>query len=115
MIFINNNPFDKAYSLLQPFENVEIGDKCTIVGIISKVQKKKDKNKKQFAYVNVYSSFGLVEGIVWHSTLRTFEDLIKVGAQLAFLVRKDGEEKVVIDKVKPYAVWIKQKFMKEGV
>ena len=39
---------DKAYEYLEPFSEVEIGNKCTIVGIVAKVQKKKDKNKKQF-------------------------------------------------------------------
>lgn len=65
-VFINDNPFDAAYTFLTPFEDVPDGEKCTLVGIIAKVQKKKDKNGKQFAYINIYSSFGLVEGIVWH-------------------------------------------------
>lgn len=107
-IFINNNPFDLAYTYLVPFEDVEIGDKCTLVGIIAKVQKKKDKNKKQFAFVNVYSSFGLIEGIVWHSTLKENEDLVRNGVQVAVLAKKDGEDKVVIDKMKPYGMWLEQ-------
>lgn len=106
-VFINDNPFDAAYTFLVPFEDVENGDKCTIVGIIAKVQKKKDKNGKQFAYINIYSSFGLVEGIVWHSTLKEFEDLIKKGQQVAILCKKDSEEKVIVEKIKPYREWIK--------
>lgn len=113
-IFINNNPFDKAYNYLVPFEDVQNGDKCTIVGVISKVQKKKDKHKKQFAFVNIYSSFGLVEGIVWHTQLKEYEDIVKTGQQLALLVKKDSEDKVVIDKMKPYSVWLEQK-RKAGV
>lgn len=107
-IFINDNPFDSAYNYLTPFEDVECGSKCTIVGIISKVQKKKDKNKKQFAFVNIYSSFGLVEGIVWHTELKTYEDYIRNGQQVALLVKKDSEDKVIIEKVKPYNVWLNQ-------
>lgn len=107
-VFINNNPFDKAYTYLQPFEDVEDGEKCTIVGIIAKVQKKKDKNGKQFAYINIYSSFGLVEGIVWHSQLKEYEDIVKKGQQLAILCKKDSEEKVIVEKMKPYDVWLKQ-------
>lgn len=106
-VFINDNPFDAAYTFLVPFEDVENSDKCTIVGIIAKVQKKKDKNGKQFAYINIYSSFGLVEGIVWHSTLKEFEDLIKKGQQVAILCKKDSEEKVIVEKIKPYSEWIK--------
>lgn len=107
-VFINNNPFDKAYNYLQPFEDIEDGEKCTIVGIIAKVQKKKDKNGKQFAYINIYSSFGLVEGIVWHQQLKEYEDIVKKGKQLAILCKKDSEEKVIVEKIKPYEVWLKQ-------
>jgi DNA polymerase-3 subunit alpha len=107
-VFINNNPFDAAYEYLTPFEDVEDGDKCTLVGVIAKVQKKKDKTGKQFAFVNIYSTFGLVEGIVWHSQLKIYEDLIKKGQQIAVLCRKDSEEKVVIEKVKAYSVWLQQ-------
>ena len=106
-VFINDNPFDAAYTFLVPFEDVENDDKCTLVGIIAKVQKKKDKNGKQFAYINIYSSFGLVEGIVWHSTLKEFEDLIKKGQQVAILCKKDSEERVIVEKIKPYSEWIK--------
>lgn len=106
-VFINNNPFDKAYTYLQPFENVEEGEKCTIAGIIAKVQKKKDKHGKQFAYINIYSSFGLVEGIVWHSQLKEYENIVKKGQQLAILCKKDSEEKVIVEKMKPYEVWLK--------
>lgn len=107
-VFINNNPFDAAYNFLTSFEDVQNGDKCTIVGIIASVQKKKDKNGKQFAYINIYSSFGLVEGIVWHSQLKLYEDLIKKGQRLAILCKKDSEEKVVIDRIKPYSEWLTQ-------
>lgn len=107
-VFIDNNPFDSAYTFLTPFEEVESGDRCTLVGIIAKVQKKKDKNGKQFAYINIYSSFGLVEGIVWHSQLKQYEDLIKKGRQIAILCKKDGEEKVIVERVKPYRAWLAQ-------
>ena len=113
-IFINDNPFDKAYNYITPFEDVENGDKCTIVGVISKVQKKKDKNKKQFAFINIYSTFGLVEGIVWHTQLKEYEDLIKNGQQLALLVKKDSEDKVIVEKVKPYNIWLEH-MRKKGV
>lgn len=101
-VFINDNPFDAAYTFLTPFEDVPDGEKCTLVGIIAKVQKKKDKNGKQFAYINIYSSFGLVEGIVWHSQLKEYEDLVKKGQQVAILCKKDSEEKVIVEKLKPY-------------
>lgn len=113
-VFINDNPFDAAYTFLTPFEDVPDGEKCTLVGIIAKVQKKKDKNGKQFAYINIYSSFGLVEGIVWHSQLKEYEDLVKKGQQVAILCKKDSEEKVIVEKLKPYSKWIEY-VRKKGV
>ncbi len=113
-VFINDNPFDAAYTFLTPFEDVPDGEKCTLVGIIAKVQKKKDKNGKQFAYINIYSSFGLVEGIVWHSKLKEYEDLVKKGQQVAILCKKDNEEKVIVEKLKPYSKWLEY-VRKKGV
>lgn len=113
-VFINDNPFDAAYTFLTPFEDVPDGEKCTLVGIIAKVQKKKDKNGKQFAYINIYSSFGLVEGIIWHSQLKEYEDLVKKGQQVAILCKKDSEEKVIIEKLKPYSKWLEY-VRKKGV
>lgn len=113
-VFINDNPFDAAYTFLTPFEDVPDGEKCTLVGIIAKVQKKKDKNGKQFAYINIYSSFGLVEGIVWHSQLKEYEDLVKKGQQIAILCKKDSEEKVIVEKLKPYSKWLEY-VRKKGV
>lgn len=95
--------------MLKPFDEVEDGEECTIIGIIARIQKKKDKNQKQFAYVNIYSSFGLVEAIVWHSQLKEYENLIVKGSQIAMLCKKDNEEKVIAKKVKPYLEWLKQK------
>ena len=113
-VFINDNPFDAAYTFLTPFEEISDGEKCTLVGIIAKVQKKKDKNGKQFAYINIYSSFGLVEGIVWHSQLKEYEDLVKKGQQVAILCKKDSEEKVIVEKLKSYIKWL-ESVRKKGV
>ena len=113
-VFINDNPFDAAYTFLTPFEEISDGEKCTLVGIIAKVQKKKDKNDKQFAYINIYSSFGLVEGIVWHSQLKEYEDLVKKGQQVAILCKKDSEEKVIVEKLKSYSKWL-ESVRKKGV
>ncbi len=113
-VFINDNPFDAAYTFLTPFEEISDGEKCTLVGIIAKVQKKKDKNGKQFAYINIYSSFGLVEGIVWHSQLKEYEDLVKKGQQVAILCKKDSEEKVIVEKLKSYSKWL-ESVRKKGV
>lgn len=119
-IFIKDNPFEEAYRYLtRTFEDVEDSEMCTIVGIISKVQKKKDRHGKTFAYINIYSSFGLTEGIVWHSTLKEYEDLITKGSQIAIYCQKDSDDKVIVKEIKPYYQWLseiaKRKYIGRGM
>lgn len=114
-IFIHDNPFKDALKYLTvQFEDVEVGNECTIVGVISKVQKKKDKHKNQFAFINVYSTFGLIEGTVWNSQLRQYEDIIKKGSQVTIKCRKDDEDKVIVKDIKPYYQWLQERSMKVG-
>lgn len=88
-IFIHNNPFEEALPYLTTaFEAVENDNDCVIVGVISRVQKKKDRNKKPFAFVNIYSTFGIIEGVLWNSQLVQYEDLVKKGSQVAIKCRK---------------------------
>lgn len=114
-IFIHDNPFKDALKYLTvQFEDVEVGNECTIVGVISKVQKKKDKHKNQFAFINVYSTFGLIEGTVWNSQLRQYEDIIKKGSQVTIKCRKDDEDKVIVKDIKPYYQWLQERSIKVG-
>lgn len=109
-IFINNNPFVEAYEHIQTqFNDIEEGEKCVVVGVISRVQKKKDRNKNQFAFINIYSSFGLIEGTVWHSTYKQFEELIYKGSQIAIVGKKLGEENIAVEQMKSYDQWLKDR------
>ena len=74
--------------------------------LISKVQKKKTKTGQQFAFVNIYSSFGLIEAVVWSSQLKEYEDLIKKGSQIAMLCKKDSETNVVCNQMRSYDSWL---------
>ena len=114
-IFINNNPFVEAYEHIQTqFNDIEEGEKCVVVGVISRVQKKKDRNKNQFAFINIYSSFGLIEGTVWHSTYKQFEELIYKGSQIAIVGKKLGEENIAVEQMKSYDQWLKDRKLRLG-
>ena len=105
-VFINNNPFVEAYKYIQtPFDEVDEGQKGLVVGAISKIQKKKDRNGKQFAFIWMYSAFGLVEVICWHTQYKQYEDLIKRGNQIAMLCKK-SDEKAVVQEMKTYEQWL---------
>lgn len=107
-IFLGDNPFVKAYDYLDySFQDVPEGDTCVIVGIIAKVQKKKTKTGQQFAFANIYSSFGLIEAVIWNSQLKEYEDLIKKGSQIAMKCKKDSETNVVCQEIRSYDSWLK--------
>jgi DNA polymerase-3 subunit alpha len=106
-IFVTDeNPFTKAYEILDDFTSYSNGDKCVIVGIISKIQKKKTKTGSQFAFANIYSGDGLIEVTIWPDALQKFQNLIVKGQQVAILGKKEGEDKMIVDKIKSYDQWI---------
>ena len=108
-IFVNDNPFKESYDLiLKPYEEVEIGESCTLSGIVANIQKKKDKNKNQMAYVSFYSSFGLIELIVWSSKLKGNENFFKKGEQIVIKGIKSAEETVIVDKARGYQEWLRE-------
>lgn len=106
-IFIKDNPFDESYQYIKSqFQDVDDGEKCVVVGVISRVQKKKDRNKNQFAFINIYSSFGLIEGTVWASTYKEYEEIIVKGNQVAIVGKKLSEESMAVERIKPYSQWL---------
>ena len=114
-IFIHNNPFEEALPYLTTaFEAVENDNDCVIVGVISRVQKKKDRNKKPFVFVNIYSTFGIIEGVLWNSQLVQYEDLVKKGSQVAIKCRKTDEDKVTIQDMRPYTEWLSERKKRHG-
>lgn len=106
-IFISDeNPFTKAYEVLKNFSDVSTGDKCVVVGIISKIQKKKTKKGQQFAFANIYSGDGLIEATIWPDALQKFQDLVVKDQQVAILGKKEADDKIIVDKIKPYNIWL---------
>ena len=106
-IFVNDkNPFAQAYDILDDFSSYDNGDQCVIVGIISKIQKKKTKTGSQFAFANVYSGDGLIEVTIWPDALQKFQNLIVKGQQVAILGKKEGEDKMIVNKIKDYNQWL---------
>jgi DNA polymerase-3 subunit alpha len=108
-VFINNNPFIEAYRYIEtPFDEVEEGSKGIVIGIIANIQKKKDRNDKQFAFLWMYSAYGLIEVICWHTQYKQYEDLIKRGNQVAMLCAK-SDEKAVVKEMKTYQKWLEDR------
>ena len=103
-IFLNENPFKEIYSKLKNFNEIEDGDNCVLVGVISKVSKKKDKNKNQFAYITMYSAIGIIEITCWASQYAKYQDIIKKDNKLAILCKKE-QNKAFVNKIKTFEQW----------
>ena len=109
-IFLSNNPFKEIQKhITQNFYEIEDNMDCVVIGIISSIQKKKDRNKKDYAYVRVYESQGLLEGICWSSNYTKYMNDIKKGNKLAFYGEKSGNETFIIKKIKTIDQWIEDR------
>lgn len=100
------NPFEKAFTYIKDFSEIEEGDSCVLVGIIAKIQKKKTKTGMQFAFVNLYSGDGIIELTVWPRILSDYQDLIVKGSQVAVLGKKEDDSHVIANDFKPYKQWL---------
>ena len=103
-IFLGQNPFKDIYDYITPFEDVEDGGQGVVVGVVSNIIKKKDRHKNQFAYVTIYSAFGIIEATCWASNYKKYQDIIKKGEKLAILCEKK-EDKAYVVKIKDYDSW----------
>ena len=110
-IFLKDNPFTEALEYLTPVDEVGDGNSFIIVGVISNIQKKKDRNKRDYGYISLYSSNGLMEITCWSSQYKTYQDLIKKGSQVAILGRK-REENYQVKEIKTYHKWLEDSNLK---
>lgn len=115
-IFLNNNPFKELQQYItQDFYEVEEDMDCIVVGVISSIQKKKDRNKKDYAFVRVYESNGLIEGLCWNSVYVKHMDLISKGNKLAFYGTKSTDETFIVRKIKTIDEWLRDRELEKVV
>lgn len=103
--FISDNPFDKIYQHITPIDEIEIGCNGVLVGVIAKVQTKKDKNKNQYAFIEVYTMNGVIEVACWHNEYKQFNEMIKKGQKISLYYKKT-EGNLTIKDIMPYDKWI---------
>lgn len=108
-IFINGNPFDDVSHYFTKFEEYEDNSKCVVCGTITSIKRKKQKNGKQYAYLEVLTpGEGMVEGVVFNSQLVKYQDLITKGSNVIILAEKNGGQ-FKTDKIKTLEMWKKEK------
>ena len=111
-MFLTNDPLKDAYKYTKiDWDEVKEDDKTTIFCVIVDIKRKKDKHGNQFAYLDLYTPFGIIEATIWSAQLKQYAELIKKGNCLAMLGRKREGNHFFVEKVKLYNTWVQQ--MKE--
>lgn len=107
-MFLTNDPLKDAYKYTKiDWDLVMDGDKTVLFCVIVDIKRKKDKNGNQFAYLDLYTPYGIIEATIWSSQLKEYSDYIKKGSCLAILGRK-REEHFFVEKIKTYNMWLEQ-------
>lgn len=107
-MFLTNNPLEKAYKYITPWDEIVDGNKAVVLCVVVDIKRRKDKNGNAFAYLDLYTPFGIIESTCWSSQYKTHNDIIKKGNCIAILGRKrDGQ--FFIEDMKPYEKWLVDK------
>lgn len=111
-MFITYNPLEKYNKYITPFEEVDEGKESVLVGVIASVQKKMDKHKKQFAFLDIYQNGDLIEVICWHTQFKDYvNELIR--GRVVVILGKKSEGKVVLKEVISLEQWKNRRGIKE--
>ena len=105
-VFVGENPFIAIYKDvgMKEFPEIANGMSAIVVGVIAEVVKKKDRNKNQFAYIKVYTAWGIQEIVCWASQYSRFQNLIKKDAKIAVLCSKKDDQ-AFVHTIKSYEQW----------
>lgn len=104
-MFLTNNPLKKYSEYITDFDLIEEGAECVVLSSIVDVKRKKDKRNNTFAYLDLYSSTGILEGIAWSSCYSKYQSYIKKGKHIAILGTKK-EDKLIINDIKDIDKWM---------
>jgi DNA polymerase III subunit alpha len=113
-IFINGTPFDSVKHYFKPFSQYDDNSKCVVVGTITSVKRKKQKNGQPYAYIEVLTPFeldGMVEGVVFNRQLVEYQDIIERGSNVVILAVKNGGQ-FKTEKMKTLEQWKREKGVK---
>lgn len=110
-MFITYNPLKEAYKYVTPWDEVNDGEKAVVICVIVDIKRKKDKNNNAFAYIDLYTPFGIIESTCWARQYKDFNDLIKKGNSLAILGRK-RDNQFFVESIKTYQQWLNDREIK---
>jgi DNA polymerase-3 subunit alpha len=109
-MFITNDPFERYNSTIRPIEDVKENQEGIILGVITDITKKTNKNKQRFAYISVYNNGTIIELNCWNKQFEKYEDLLKKSSTLAIKVKKKDNGLSVVA-IKHFNVWKNEKII----
>lgn len=99
--FMSGNPFNGVS--LPKWELVEVGNKGWIGGTVRNVKKTKVKNGKNkgapMAFINIDSSYGIMDCVVFTNKWLEYQDLLKFGKNVVVCGEKQGNLNMIVDRV----------------
>lgn len=108
--FVTNNPFKESSKYIEKtMGQVSVGQDAVVAGTISKIQRKKDKNKKPYAFVWLCSDAGLIEITLWSKQFAKYEEYITKGNSIVVKGIKTDGSSLKVDQIKPYKTWLEHK------
>lgn len=111
-MFLTNNPFDNLSIKLPKFDDVNDGQDCVVVSSVVEVKRKKDKRNNQYAYLDLFTTSGIIEGIAFATAYGTYSQLLTKGSHIVILGKK-SEDKLMVRKVKSLEQWKKDVELKQ--
>lgn len=108
--FITNDPLEEAMKNIQlSWDDVQDDGKATICCVIVDIKRKKDKNGNQFAYLDLYTPFGIIEATIWSKQLKQHIDIVKKGKCVTIKGRKREGDHLFVEEMKTYEQWALEK------
>lgn len=104
--FLTYNPFEEVKDYITPYDDAENGYSATIVGVISNIVKKKDRNKRPFAFLTLSTAFGLIEVACWSNIYAQYMNYLEKGIRVAILCNKYDDKFSAVE-IKSFKKWKK--------
>lgn len=107
-MFITSNPFEEALQFVPDFDSIPNGNQATVIGIIVDIERKKDKNNNQYAFVDFYNGKKHIELIFWARQYGKYRAGIVKQNKMVVIGEKE-DDKIYVKMAKPYKIWLKEK------
>ena len=95
---------DKTYPYIEL-----TNEKYPVLKVIRNAKRKKDKNGNQFAYLDLYTPFGIIEATIWSKQLKQHIDIVKKGKCVTIKGRKREGDHLFVEEMKTYEQWALEK------